>query len=174
MNRIGRQLLRESKASIHDKSMGRDLLTLLVKANMATDLPESQRLSDDDVLARMFKVALLLSFCFLTIISTSTEVPTFLVAGHETTSNAVTWALFALTQNISSQSKLREELLSLDTDTPTMDQLNALPYLDMVVREVLRIHAPVPSTIRVAMKDDVIPLSEPFVDKHGKMQYEIR
>ena len=31
---------------------GRDLLTLLLKANMATDIPESQRLSDEDVLAR--------------------------------------------------------------------------------------------------------------------------
>ena len=31
---------------------GRDLLTLLIKANMATDIPESQRLSDDEVLAR--------------------------------------------------------------------------------------------------------------------------
>ncbi len=31
---------------------GRDLLTLLIKANMSTDIPESQRLSDEDVLAR--------------------------------------------------------------------------------------------------------------------------
>lgn len=31
---------------------GRDLLSLLVRANMAHDLPPSQRLSDDDVLAR--------------------------------------------------------------------------------------------------------------------------
>ena len=30
----------------------RDLLTLLIRANMATDVPESQRLSDDEVLAR--------------------------------------------------------------------------------------------------------------------------
>jgi len=30
----------------------RDLLSLLIKANMSTEIPESQRLSDEDVLAR--------------------------------------------------------------------------------------------------------------------------
>lgn len=56
MARIGTQLLRESKASINDKSAwkARDLLSLLVKSNMATDIPEQQRMSDQDVLARTF------------------------------------------------------------------------------------------------------------------------
>jgi len=162
MTRIGIQLLRDSKAAIvstekdgsitKDSLQGRDLLSLLVKANMATDLPDNQKLSDDDVLA---------------------QVPTFLVAGHETTSTATTWALYALTQNTAAQTKLRDELLSVSTDHPTMDQLNALPYLDRVVRETLRVHAPVPATIRVAMKDDVIPLNIPFVDKLGRMQYHV-
>jgi len=38
----------------------------------------------------------------------------------------------------------------------------------------LRVHAPVPATIRVAMKDDVIPLNIPFVDKLGRMQYHVK
>ena len=54
------------------------------------------------------------------------------------------------------------------------DELSALPYLDAVIREMLRIHAPVPMTARVAMKDDVIPLSKPFVDRYGKTQDVIR
>jgi cytochrome P450 len=61
-------------------------------------------------------------------------------------STATTWALFALTQNMAAQNRLREELLAVSTDNPTMDQLNELPYLDCVVRETLRVHAPVPST----------------------------
>ena len=71
MQKIGMQLVREKMAEIarertekngQEKSsfegverkalQGRDLLTLLIKANMATDIPESQRLSDEDVLAR--------------------------------------------------------------------------------------------------------------------------
>jgi cytochrome P450 len=55
-----------------------------------------------------------------------------------------------------------------------MEELSALPYLDAVVRETLRVHSPVPSTIRVAMEDDVIPLNTPFVDKNGKTQHGIR
>ncbi|KAF9236874.1 cytochrome P450 [Melanogaster broomeanus] len=137
------------KSSLH----GRDLLTLLVKANMATDIPESQKLSDVDVFA---------------------QVPTFLVAGHETTSTATTWALYAMTLAPEVQTKLREELLSVDAETPSMDDLMALPYLDAVVRETLRVHAPVPSTVRVAVKDDVLPLEKPFTDKHGVVHDGIR
>ncbi|CDO71513.1 hypothetical protein BN946_scf184910.g12 [Trametes cinnabarina] len=166
MRRIGIQLMEEKKAAImreisesKDASLGRkdlhgrDLLTLLLKANMATDIPDSQRLSDEEVLA---------------------QVPTFLVAGHETTSTATTWCLFALAQAHEVQRKLRDELFTLDTASPTMDQLNSLPYLDAVVRETLRIHAPVPTTVRVANKDDVIPVAEPFVDRDGKVQNGIR
>lgn len=67
MSRIGRQLLADAKAAVMssygveeggliEKSslQGRDLLSLLVRANMATDIPESQRISDEDVLARMY------------------------------------------------------------------------------------------------------------------------
>lgn len=72
------------------------------------------------------------------------------------------------------QTKLREELLSVDTDTPSMDELIALPYLDAVVRETLRVHSPVPSTVRIAMKDDVLPVEKPFTDKYGVIHDSIR
>ena len=71
MSRIGRKLLNDAKAAVmssHDvekgstieKSslQGRDLLTLLVRANMATDIPENQRISDEDVLARMLPLGM--------------------------------------------------------------------------------------------------------------------
>ena len=65
MNRIGKQLLRDSKAAIladggvnekHEKSSwpGRDLLSLLLRANMSTDLPPNQRMTEEDVLAREY------------------------------------------------------------------------------------------------------------------------
>ena len=59
MNSIGMEILQQKKAellsagSVEKKDVvGRDLLTLLLKANMATDIPENQRLTDEEVLAR--------------------------------------------------------------------------------------------------------------------------
>ncbi|KAG6825057.1 hypothetical protein H0H93_001231, partial [Arthromyces matolae] len=54
-----------------------------------------------------------------------------------------------------------------------MEQLNALAYLDIFVREVLRVHAPVAVSLRVATQDDVLPLSKPFVDRKGVTRSEI-
>ncbi|KAG6900352.1 hypothetical protein C0993_011983 [Termitomyces sp. T159_Od127] len=149
MMRISHDLLRESKNSVDEKGEKRDLLTLLVNSNMATDIPEHQRMSDQDVLA---------------------QIPTFLVAGHETT--RYSGSVFFTDKDV--QNKLRQELLMIDTDNPTMEQLNALPYLDMVVRETLRVHCPVPSTIRIAVKDDVLPLGHPITDRKGVVHTSIK
>lgn len=156
MDRIAGELLERSKAAMaeeekadaKDSVRARNLLTLLLRANMAPDLPDHQRMSDEEVLA---------------------QVPTFLVAGHETTSTATTWALYALCGAPEAQRKLRDELQTVSSDNPSMDELNALPYLDAVVRETLRVHPPVTSTFRIAIKDDVLPLSTPYTDINGNV-----
>ncbi|KAI5899133.1 cytochrome P450 [Schizophyllum commune H4-8] len=160
MHRIGRDLLAQARAEAEQAEKtgssdfkGRDLFSLLVRANMAADLPQRLRMSDEDVLS---------------------QVPTFMVAGHETTATGTTWAIHQLTQNPAVQSRLRDELRTLDTDTPTLDELNSLPYLDNFVKEVLRFYSPVPWTARVAMRDDVVPLEEPYTDKKGRVCYEIK
>ncbi|KAI9067998.1 cytochrome P450 [Trametes sanguinea] len=163
IRRIGMEIIREKKAAISAELAGdasgqtvlpsKDLLTLLIKANMATDLKKNQRLSDEEVLS---------------------QIPSFLVAGHETTGLAATWCLFALTQNAQIQTKLRQELLTLQTDSPSIDDLASLPYLDAVVRETLRLYTPVILTLRTAAQDDMIPVSKPFIDRYGKIQHEIR
>jgi cytochrome P450 len=98
----------------------------------------------------------------------------FIITGHETTSTSTTWALFSLTQKPDVQQKLREELLQISTESPSMEDLMSLPYLDAVVREALRLHSPVSNLIKVAMKDDLVPLDTPFTDKNGNTQYTIR
>ena len=75
------------------------------------------------------------------------------MAGHETTSNATAWALYSLSTKHDAQTKLREECLSIPTDHPGMNDLNNLPYLDCVVRETLRLHTPLNSTTREAIKE---------------------
>lgn len=86
----------------------------------------------------------------------------------------MSWALFALSQDKRVQAKLRKELYTIDTDSPTMDQLNSLRYFEMVLREVLWVHLPVPSIGRLALKDDSLPLSEPVIDRQGKVHERIR
>ncbi len=84
------------------------------------------------------------------------------------------WALFALAQRVDVQEKLRVELLRVPTDNPTMDELNALPYLDKVVREAMRLYPPVPLIARVATADDTVPLEIPVKDEEGNIQEYIR
>ena len=55
-----------------------------------------------------------------------------------------------------------------------MDELMKLPYLDAVVRETLRAHSPVSNTLRIAMKDDVLPVEKPYTDKNGVVHGSIR
>ncbi|KAF9036814.1 cytochrome P450 [Panaeolus papilionaceus] len=154
MNRIGGQLLQESKKAVLSESniekanegKKKDLLSLLVRANMSPDVAPHQQMSDEDVLA---------------------QIPTFLAAGHETTSTTTAWAIFALTKTPEVQAKLRDELFTLSTDNPSMDELNSLPYLDCVIRETLRLYPVLTATIRVAVKDDIVPLAQPVRDANG-------
>ncbi|KAJ4475625.1 cytochrome P450 [Lentinula aciculospora] len=158
MQRISRELFMESKiylAATGEKDTGlsaRDLLSLLLKSNMSSNTPANERMSDADVVA---------------------QVPTFLIVEHETTSLSTTWALLELSLHQDIQSKLREELNSLPTATPGMDELNGLPYLDAFVRVVLRLHAPITTVNRIAAQDDVIPLAQPLTDSDGTVHSEI-
>lgn len=104
------------------------------------------------------------------------EICTMLIAGHETTSTTVTWLVYELAQPHKRhiQDTLRAELLSVSSNRPSMEELNALPYLDAVVRENLRLNNALDITVRCAGKDDYIPVSTPFVDKSGVERTEIR
>jgi hypothetical protein len=89
-------------------------------------------------------------------------------------SATVTWTLFSLASNISAQTKLRIEVLKVEEEKPTMEELAALPYLDAVVRESLRLHAPVGFTERIASKTDYIPLHTPYHDFSGIARNTVR
>jgi cytochrome P450 len=87
---------------------------------------------------------------------------------------AVAWALYALACQPTTYAKLTAEARAYHTDTPSMDELNRMTYLDYVTREALRLHSPVQNTVRAPTKDTVIPLSEPFIDRHGVKRHELR
>ncbi|KAJ7159473.1 cytochrome P450 [Mycena filopes] len=157
---LGRQLLVDGKAAITAAggpkavSAARDLFSLILRANMASDVPEDHRMSDNEVIG-----------C-----ESNSNLHACGTRNHQVRSSllstAIAWALQALSTDHGqrAQTRLREELLSLPTDTPTLDELNSLPYLDAVVRETLRVHAPVAHVTRVAAVDDVLPLATPCFD----------
>ncbi|KAH8077247.1 cytochrome P450 [Cristinia sonorae] len=166
MHRIGLGLIEEKRTEImSEKSSafasegntdGRDILSVLIRSNLSSD--PSQRLSTSETLC---------------------QISTFLAAGHETTASALTWSLYALASAPAVQHKLRAELRSISAPSlsspsssessppspypaPSAEDLTEIftcQYLDAVVREVLRVHSPVTSTMRVAAHDNVIPLS---------------
>ena len=166
MKRIGAQLVQErmlalsGDVSANDAEKGpeygKDLLSLLVKANM-TD-PEATSMSDEDVQDRE-------SAPRFELVPTPhsrsrhPEIATFTVAGHETSSAGITWCLHCLSNDAEVQERLRDEIYGLGTDSPDEEQIKSLKRLDYVVREGLRLYPPIPSTSRVAMRDDIIPLS---------------
>ncbi|KAJ7731425.1 cytochrome P450 [Mycena maculata] len=127
----GSKLLADSKAAINaaggpkSASGGRDLFSLLLRANMSPDIPDHHRMSEAEVIA---------------------QIPTFFIAGHATTSAAIAFALHALSMN-----------------------KPGLPYLESVIRETLRLYAPVSHVPRLAIADDVLPLRTPCVDRNGKV-----
>ncbi|KAJ7260121.1 cytochrome P450 [Mycena rebaudengoi] len=148
---IGSQLLAESRAALQSSkevSGSRDLLSLILEANMSPDIPDYQKLSDAEAIG---------------------QIPTFFLAGHITTSTATAWALYALSMNRTLQTRLRQELFSLTTDTPTLDELNSLPLLENIIRETMRLYPPVVATRRKSTVDDVLPLGRPHTDIHGKV-----
>ncbi|KAL0067300.1 hypothetical protein AAF712_005698 [Marasmius tenuissimus] len=96
-----------------------------------------------------------------------------LLAGYETTSISLTWALIELTKAPEKQDQLRKELLETkggqDAEWDELTAADKYPYLDAVVHEILRLHPPLIETSRVASEPDIIPLSQPLLTKHGEV-----
>jgi cytochrome P450 len=93
-------------------------------------------------------------------------------AGHETTSTLITWLLHFISEPslIHVQDKLRAEIddVFAGREELDFDSLMAMPYLDMVIKEILRFNSPVTATVRTANKDDMVPLSKPYPSRDGK------
>jgi cytochrome P450 len=93
------------------------------------------------------------------------EAVTNLIAGHETTANALTWAFYLLSQHPETFAKLKLELASvLGGRTPTAEDLPRLAYTRAVIEETMRLYPPAWMIGRAARKADVIG---PFIIPAG-------
>lgn len=85
------------------------------------------------------------------------EVMTLLLAGHETTANALTFAFLLLTENPAAAAELQKESARVLGDrTPGLEDLPALAYGKQVIEETLRLYPPAWAIGRRAISDDRI------------------
>ncbi|TQF69224.1 cytochrome P450 [Rhodococcus spelaei] len=88
------------------------------------------------------------------------QVLTFLVAGHETSANALAFALYFLARNPEIAAKARAEVESLwpgqDEPDVTFEQVAKLRYVRRVVDETLRLWPTAPGYFREAVADTTI------------------
>ncbi|KAG1856005.1 cytochrome P450 [Suillus subalutaceus] len=154
---VAKQLVKEKAEMLLEGKGSRDVFSLLVKANMDTDA--KAKLTEEELFAQM---------------------RTILFAGHETTSNTVSWALLELARRPEIQSRLRAEIRETEAAVHARGDVNftiadfdAMPYTDAVVKEVLRFCCVVYHAHRYASQDDVLPLSQPITTRSGNVIREL-
>ena len=116
LDRIVYGLITERRASGQDAG---DLLSMLL---LAQDEDDKGQMTDKQV---------------------RDEALTLLIAGHETTANALTWTWYLLSQNPEAEARMHEELHGvLGGRLPTFDDVARLPYTAGVFAESLRLFPP--------------------------------
>lgn len=88
------------------------------------------------------------------------EVDNFMFAGHDTTTSAIEFLLYNLAKYPEVQQKAYNEVvdvLGTDSSSPiTLSKLNDLTYMDLVIRESLRLYPSVPMIGRYLREDVTI------------------
>ncbi|NHF58373.1 cytochrome P450 [Flavobacteriaceae bacterium TP-CH-4] len=109
-----------------------DLLDMLLKARYEDGSPMSRKQLIDEVLI-------------------------LFTAGHETTANALSFALFLLAKHPNTQERLFQEVGGVDfKDDDLMRLMGQLPYTKQCIEEAMRLYPPVYVIDRVSLAEDTI------------------
>jgi cytochrome P450 len=135
VKRICTEFVVDRKAKMkHESEESRDILSIMIRSN---------NFSDENLVDQLL---------------------TFMAAGHETTSSALTWATHLLSLHPDAQDQLRSEIHEYIPDPRALSSphadvaglLESMPYLNGVCNEVLRLYPTIPVTSRVAIRDTTI------------------
>ncbi|POS77973.1 hypothetical protein DHEL01_v203640 [Diaporthe helianthi] len=133
---------------------GRDILTLLVRSNMSSDVKD--RLPEKEIVSL---------------------IPTFLSGGYDNNAAAMSYAVYGLAHSPEIQTRLRDELVHPPGECSnwrnSIRALDGLPYLDAVTREVLRLYSPAHSIPRTCAREDIIHLGKPIRLRDGTWTEQI-
>jgi cytochrome P450 len=91
------------------------------------------------------------------------ESMTLFLAGHETTANALSWAIYLLAKNPPARARVEQELDALG-HVPSYDDLKQLPWTLAILKETLRLYPPAYILARRVIEDVVIGCHE--IKKH--------
>lgn len=154
---VAKQLVNDKAEVLLQGKGSRDVFSLLVKANMDSDA--KAKLTEEELFAQM---------------------RTILFAGHETTSNTISWGLLELARQPKIQSRLRAEIWETEAAVHARGDINftiadfdAMTYTTAVMKEILRFCCVVYHANRCASQDDVIPLSQPITTRSGDVIREL-
>ncbi|OZJ04077.1 hypothetical protein BZG36_03385 [Bifiguratus adelaidae] len=160
LNELFEEIIAKKRAAIRDTNVrgiadaDKDLLTMMLEANEEVD--PSKRLSDVEI---------------------RSDLAIFFIAGHDTTSTALTFALYHLAVNPDIQQRAREECIRVLGDAPediipTADQLKELTYLNQVIQETLRLNPPATGISQRLVAEDT-DLGECFIPKGAVASLDI-
>ncbi|GAV86592.1 p450 domain-containing protein [Cephalotus follicularis] len=101
----------------------------------------------------------------------------FILAGRDTTSSALSWFFWLLSHNPEVEQKILNELEMIRTrygkkvgDTYGFDELRDMHYLQAAISESLRLYPPVPVDTKDCLKDDILP-DDTFIGKGWFITY---
>nr|CAG8518869.1 4089_t:CDS:2 [Entrophospora candida] len=84
-----------------------------------------------------------------------------MIAGRDTTANALTWMMYSLMTNPSVEDSLIKELNQFlppeENKMPTFDNIKKFHYAEATFYETLRLYPSVPKIFRMCVKHDILP-----------------
>lgn len=85
------------------------------------------------------------------------ETLSLLIAGHDNASSLLCWTWYLLAQHPNAAARLYQEIAeTVGSRSPSLNDLDRLPYTRMVLEEALRLYPPAWSFPRRVMRDDTI------------------
>nr|QTC11278.1 cytochrome P450 6PX1 [Phenacoccus solenopsis] len=140
-----------------------DFLDLLIALRNDTSMPHSDQFTDQIMPDKKFELTdgLLTAQCFV-----------FFVAGYETSSGTLTFALYELAKNQDIQTKLRQEIdtvLEESNNEFTYEAIQKMTYLDQVINETLRLYPILPFLVRVCTKNYTLPNTDIVIEKNTRV-----
>ncbi|CAH0564513.1 unnamed protein product [Brassicogethes aeneus] len=100
----------------------------------------------------------------------------FFIAGFETSSATMTFALYELALNQDIQNRVREEVIEVlnkNDKKLTYDAVMNLSYMDQVINETIRLHPPITTLNRICTKDYKVPGTDFVLEKGTKVNIPV-